>query len=383
MTRTRTRFLLVAAAAVTLLLAACGSSGNTTTSSSSSAAASSAPLKPLSLNVALPYQVPPPICCIPSLAAQKFGYFDKLNLTVNFQPAVGSAIPMQELVAGKVDLAEASPSSAFGAMVQSPNVRYIGGSLMTKYKLENVGLLFGAKSDINGPKDLKGHTVGITTGTNPTDPNYVIVHNLLQSVGLSDSDVTFAVAGGQTQRAQALIAGRVDFTGIGADMAGPVKATSGLHVLQIGPPANQYQDWGDGVTWFTTSDAINNPDTAEAIQRYVTGTLQATRRLISDESFFEQAVSAFSPSMATQSASDKSFVWSWQSKQWMPNGGFELKQIQGYLDDVYYKSINPKAAGKIDLATQADPRFVKAALATIGVDKSAAAYDSPQYTTSG
>lgn len=382
MARTRTTPLLLGVLMGTVLLAACGSSNNTTTPAASGSA-SSAPLKPLTLNVALPYQLPPPICCIPSLVAQKFGYFDKLNLTVNFQPAVGSAIPMQELVAGKVDLAEASPSSAFGAMVQSPNIRYIGGALMTKYKLENVGLLFGAKSGINGPKDLKGHTVGITTGTNPTDPNYVVIHNLLGSVGLSDSDVTYVVAGGQTQRGQALIAGRVDFTGIGAEFAGPIKAAGGLHVLEIGPPANQYQDWGDGVTWFTTSDATSNPDTAEAIQRYVTGTMQATRRLISDESFFDQAVGAFNASLATQSASDKSFVWKWQSKQWMPNGGFELKQIQGYLDNVYYKSINPKAAGQVNLATEADGRFVKAAIAQLGLDKSAAAYDTPQYTTAG
>ncbi|HEV7680405.1 MAG TPA: ABC transporter substrate-binding protein [Candidatus Dormibacteraeota bacterium] len=374
------RAVILGSVAATLL-AACGSSNNTTTSQSAAAgSATPATLKPLSLNVALPFNEPPPICCIPSETAKFFGYFDKLNLTVNFQPSVGSAIPMQQLVAGKVDLAEASPSGAFGAMVQSPNVRYIGGALMTKYKLANVGLLFGATSGINSAKDLKGHTVGITTGANPTDPNYVIVHNLLTEAGMSDSDVTYVVAGGQTQRGQALIAGRVDFTGIGAEFAGPIKATAGLHVLTIAPPASQYQDWGDGVSWWTTTDAMSNPDTAEAIQRYVTGSLQATRKLVTDEPFFDQAVNHFNASLATQSASDKSFVWNWQKKQWMTNGGYELAQIAGYITNVYYKSINPKASGQLNMANIGDPRFVKAAVTQLGVDKSVAAYDTPQYT---
>jgi ABC-type nitrate/sulfonate/bicarbonate transport system substrate-binding protein len=374
------RVVLPSLAAMVLLLVACGSSNNTAAPAAANPSGSATPaLKPLTLNVGLPYQEPPPICCIPSETAKFFGYFDKLNLTVNFIPAVGSAIPMQQLVAGRVDIAEASPSSAWGAVVQSPNVRYIGGALMTKYKLEGVGLLFGAKSEINSAKDLKGKTIGITTGTNPTDPNYVIAHNLLASVGLSDSDVTFAVAGGQTQRGQALIAGRVDFTGIGAEFVGPVKAAGGLHILQIGPPEGQYQDWGDGVSWWTTTDAMGNPDTAEAIQRYVTGTLQATRRLVSEETFFDQAVDHFNASLATQSASDKNFVWNWQRKQWMTNGGFELTQIQGYLDKVYYKNINPKAAGQINLLNATDSRFVKGALKQLGMDSNAAAYDTPQY----
>lgn len=367
--------LIAALAVVALLAAACGSDASSSTPGSSGSG-----LKPLSLTVALPWQPPAPPCCLMEEAAQEAGLFAKENLTVNFIHQTGSTLPIQTLVAGRTDLAGAAAASGISAYANGAgSIRFLGGVLNSNYELTNIGFLFAGSKAITKPADLKGKRIGITESASPADPGYVEVSSLLAEAGLTPADVGWVVIGNQALRDTALLAGRIDFTTISISDVPTVESNSNYHVLDLRPGTAQFQGWQGCECWWTTTSVLSNPDKAEAIQRYMTATLEMSRELISSEPTFVRYATKFNPAFAGETAAQQRFAWSFQREQYQPNGCFNLTEMQQYLTQYYLKSINPDARGKLTKVTQfTSSKMIKAVLGKIGVDNSVR-WDPPQY----
>ena len=350
-------------------LAACGgAAGGSPTPGSS---------KSYALTVALPWPAKPPVCCMMEPAASDLGYFKKQNLTVTFvNVSTASAGTIQTLVAGRADVAGAAVAAGIGAYVAgSTDVRYVGGELNSNPSLNHLKWYFGAKSSINQVSDLKGKNIGLVTGPNPTDPGYVQIHALITSAGLTDKDVNYLVAGTQDARAQALVAGRIDFTTIPMEMSYLLTPANNLHLISFDPVGGN-TGWGGCECWFTTAANLKDADKREAITRFALAVMQMNRDLAKDEATFKKAMGLYLD-MSQQTTQSVDNTWNYEKVQYQANGCMNLTDMSTWFTNIYLKAINPSASGKVTLQQVVDPSVVKTALDRIGTDK-AATWDPPQ-----
>ncbi len=360
----------VGALLAALAVAACG--GATSASNGASSRA-------YSLTVALPWPNKPPVCCMMEPAAKDLGYYKRQNLDVTFvNVSTASAGTIQTLVAGRADVAGAAVAAGIGAYAAgTTDIRYIGGELNSNPSLTHQKWYFGAKTSINTVADLKGKRIGLVTGPNPTDPGYVQIHALLASAGLTDKDVTWVVAGTQDARAQALVAGRIDFTTIPMEMSYILTPANGLHLVAF-DPVGANMGWGGCECWFTTAAALKDPERREAITRFVVATMQMIRDLVKSQATFKKAMGLYLD-MSQETSQSIENTWSYERVQYQANGCMNLTEMTAWFDNVYLKSINPSANGKVRLRQVVDPSIVKTALSRIGLDRTAY-WDPPQLT---
>src|SRR5579884_2321022 len=283
----------VGALLAALAVAACG--GATSASNGASSRA-------YSLTVALPWPNKPPVCCMMEPAAKDLGYYKR-----------------QTLVAGRADVAGAAVAAGIGAYAAgTTDIRYIGGELNSNPSLTHQKWYFGAKTSINTVADLKGKRIGLVTGPNPTDPGYVQIHALLASAGLTDKDVTWVVAGTQDARAQALVAGRIDFTTIPMEMSYILTPANGLHLVAF-DPVGANMGWGGCECWFTTAAALKDPERREAITRFVVATMQMIRDLVKSQATFKKAMGLYLD-MSQETSQSIENTWNYERVQYQANG---------------------------------------------------------------
>ena len=359
---------ILATAVALLAVAACGGTGSTSTQSSSGASAQT-----LNLTVALPWPGKPPICCMMEQSADQLGYYKKQGLDVTFVGSNGSAASIQTLVAGRADVAGAAVAAGIGAYAAgSTDVRYIGGELNADNARYPQKWLFAVSKSVNKPSDLKGKTIGLNAGANPTDPGYVEFHALLQANGMSDGDVHYVVAGAADQRVQALIAGRVDaIQWVTPELSYAIQKSSNAQVVTWDPVgATQY--WNGCECWFTTATALKDKTKREAIQRFVNGTVLMIRDLIANSQTFTNSMGLW-VDMSPQTSTSIKAVQDYWKTQYQGNGCMNLTDMNAWMNDVYLKKTNPTAAGKVTLKQVVDPSLVKATLDKYGTDKAIAA----------
>ncbi len=363
---------ILASVVALLAVAACGGAASSPSSSSSA--------QPLTLTVALPWPAKPPICCMMEQAADQLGYYKKQGLTVTFAGSNGSAASIQTLVAGRADVAGAAVAAGLGAYAAgSTDIRYIGGELNANGARYPQKWFFATSKSINQPSDLKGKTIGLSAGANPTDPGYVEFHALLTANGMSDSDVHYVVAGAADQRVQALVAGRIDATQwVTPELSYVIQKSSNAHIVTWDPVGGA-QYWNGCECWFTTATALKDKTKREAIQRFVNGTILMIRDLVASSATFTKAMGLF-VDMSQQTPDSIKAVQDYWKTEYQANGCMNLTDMTAWMNDVYLKKTNPSAAGKVTLKQVVDPSLVKAALDKYGIDKTAAAWDPPQLT---
>jgi ABC-type nitrate/sulfonate/bicarbonate transport system substrate-binding protein len=346
------------------------------------ARASGAADKPIPLTVAVPFPAKPPICCMAVPAAKDLGYYQRAGLDVTIvNVGTASTGTIQMLVAGRTDIATASIASGLGAYVAGANdVRFIGAELNAIYTINKLKWVFAAKSSIKNVADLKGKTIGIPAGPNPTDPVYVQISALLKSGGLTDRDVRWTVAGAPAARVQALTAGRIDFTQMPMEMSYFVTPDKGLHLLSF-DPVGANNGWNGCQCWFTTTKVLTDPAKREAVQRFVEATALAVRDMARDKETFLKAMGLY-VDMSVQTAKSIDDTFNYYRLQYTSNGGVNFEHMNTWLNEVYFAAVNPAAKGKFTLKQVADPSFVKAFLDKNGT-AAEAYWDPPQLTPPG
>ncbi|HEY9344550.1 MAG TPA: ABC transporter substrate-binding protein, partial [Inquilinus sp.] len=131
----------------------------------------------------------------------RFG--DKYGLDIEMVEFTSSTTPVKALISGDIDAFTTSPGVALVAMSRNAALKFVGcnwqGATYT---------LYGA-ADIKTMADLKGQSIGVSGPGSMPD---LFAREVLSSGGVAADDVTFANAGGGSDRFRALIAGVVKAT---------------------------------------------------------------------------------------------------------------------------------------------------------------------------
>lgn len=123
----------------------------------------------------------------PLYLAKEYGYFEEEGLDVDFYYASAAEI-VKNVAAGNVTFGFPNSDTVVMGRANDVPVRIIH----TTYQTGLGSVIFKASSGITGPEDLRGKTIAITSYGSP---NYIQLQTILQSAGLSPSDVTIKIIG--------------------------------------------------------------------------------------------------------------------------------------------------------------------------------------------
>lgn len=172
------------------LLAGCGTNTSTATQKTNE-------VKKVTIQIdgaAVPYYAP-------LYVAQEQGYFKEQGLDVEFIYAAASDI-VKNVAAGNVQFGFPNADSVITARSQDIPVKVVH----TTYQHGLGATIFKADKGINGPQDLKGKTIAVTSFGSP---NYIQLQVLLEKNGMSLKDVKTKVVG-TGAITNALVADEVD-----------------------------------------------------------------------------------------------------------------------------------------------------------------------------
>ena len=149
----------------------------------------------------------------------RFG--DKYGLDIEMVEFASSTTPVKALISGDIDAFTTSPGVALTAMSRGAALKFVGcnwqGATYT---------LYGA-ADVKTVAELKGKSVGVSGPGSMPD---LFAREALNVKGVSPDQVTFANAGGGTDRFRALVAGVVKATATTSEFE-PEAARRGLNIL--------------------------------------------------------------------------------------------------------------------------------------------------------
>jgi NitT/TauT family transport system substrate-binding protein len=145
----------------------------------------------------------------------------KYGLDIEMVEFTSSTTPIKALISGDIDAFTTSPSVALVAMSRGATVKFVGcnwpGASYT---------LYGAP-DVKTVAALKGKSVGVSGAGSVPD---LFAREALLKNGVTADQVTFASAGGGTDRFRALIAGVVKATATTSEFE-PEAVKRGMNIL--------------------------------------------------------------------------------------------------------------------------------------------------------
>jgi len=143
-------------------------------------------------------------------AGQEKGFFAAEGLEVKLTPTPNSVYLMQNLDAGKFDIAFAAIDNVIGydeGQGEAPLPK--PAEFFAFVGQQHGGVRLYARPEFQRIEDLKGKSLAVDAAT--TGYAFVL-RRLLRKGGLAEGDYTFAKLGGTAARAQALVAGKTDAT---------------------------------------------------------------------------------------------------------------------------------------------------------------------------
>lgn len=145
----------------------------------------------------------------------------KYGLDIDMVEFTSSTTPVKALISGDIDAYTTSPGIALVAMSRGAPLKFIGcnwqGATYT---------LYGAP-DVKTLADLKGKSIGVSGPGSMPD---LFAREVLVAKGVSAENITFANAGGGSDRFRALIAGVVKATATTSEFE-PEAAKRGMTIL--------------------------------------------------------------------------------------------------------------------------------------------------------
>lgn len=155
--------------------------------------------------------------------AQAQHFFAQQGLHVEYKTFTGNVQLTQALLAGSLDSISSAPGSVMSAVQKGGDLKIIGS---TTPKLIDVVI---SKSSITSLAGLKGKTIGTSApGALPDEA----VKAMLASKGIAANQVQTVNAGGDAQRFDALLHGRIDAAEESPDFVPQIKKAGGsVHVL--------------------------------------------------------------------------------------------------------------------------------------------------------
>ena len=183
------------------------------------------------------------------------GYWKQEGLDVEVITTPGASAAIQLVISGKADAAVASPVTAMLAVQKGVDLK---DHAYTTLRGDIFGVAIPAGKGINSLKDLKGHTIGVSSfassGTNYTK-------SLLVKAGLQPSDFSVVEVGVGARAASALRSGQVQALGLW-DEAYKQMELSGIEFAKIysDPRAGNLYCWLDRSARRGSQEAATGPD---------------------------------------------------------------------------------------------------------------------------
>lgn len=210
--------------------------------------------------------IPPTLGVLPVLAAQYKGFFDQEKLDFNYIGFIGDAIATRALAAGEVDAILVGLTVVFPQIEQGAKFKAIG-SITPGVDYQVVA----SKNKVPTFADLSKAIIGISS---PGAASQLQIQGVMAKRGLDPSKGQYVAVGSDSQRQQALVAGKIDATLLHAPRALYMTRTSpnDFHVL-----ASVAKEVPEAVgTMSVASDSAIQQKT-EALDRYVRAIIRANR----------------------------------------------------------------------------------------------------------
>lgn len=202
--------------------------------------------------------------CAFQFMAQEQGFFDDYGVEVEFVQNNSNVTLLKALIAGELDVIEVTPDGALAAVEQGNGLKIIGGSI------PGLPHVLYARDDIKTVEDLKGRSAGTSQ---PGALPQVVVMSLAEKAGMNGlTDIQWVNVGGESQRVQALLAGKIDATAAAADFIPMVEEQDGYHVaFSFRDTLPEYLRF----VYITTDKVIQ--EKGEALQAFMTASSKGLR----------------------------------------------------------------------------------------------------------
>ena len=156
------------------------------------------------------------------LMAEARNYYKQQGLNVQIKQFVGNVQLTQALVSGAIDAGDTAPDPVYDAVLKGADLKIIGSTL------PKVTYAIIAKSDIKTVADLQGKTVGASApGAYPD----AVVRAVMAASHANANTIHVVPTGSDSQRFQALVAGRVDAAAISDSFVPQAAKNPKLHLL--------------------------------------------------------------------------------------------------------------------------------------------------------
>lgn len=144
---------------------------------------------------------PPSMVEIPFYVAKDRGFFKEEGIDVVVSAFTGDPIAQRALIAGEVDIVNTNLSTTIAAAANGATIKAVAS------QVSKLTYLFIARKGVSSVRDLAGKTVAVSA---PGALSYHVPRMVLEKYGVSPDSVTYVAVGSDTQRFQALAAGRAD-----------------------------------------------------------------------------------------------------------------------------------------------------------------------------
>lgn len=286
--------------------------------------------------------------------AEDFGFYKKYGVKVTFVALDGTPQAVAALQSGAVDVADISLDAA--VRLRAANDVPLRGIVAVA---TGSPFLIAAKSDIKTLQDLVGRSFAIADNGSL---DHALTQAVLRSYGIATDGPNFVAIGAPAVRVQALAAGKVDATTVSFGTYSSIDGTPGVHILL---PADDFSARSPAVTKFVAAREETIAAKGEAIQRFTTALIDASRELAAHPDRWIAAAVAARPDLTQAKIEQTSkFI----ANRWCVNGCMDPGKIDDSVAFVYanpdFKDIPVLKGGDL-----VDLSFTTKALEILGVAK--------------
>jgi ABC-type nitrate/sulfonate/bicarbonate transport system substrate-binding protein len=200
--------------------------------------------------------------------ARDAGLYAAQGLNVEILNMNGGSRGAAELEAGRLDTMHVGLSSVI-------RVNRAGGDLRTIGSLSNViRFTFFSAPGVNGPADLKGGVIGVSTFGSESDSTVTLA---LARLGLSRDDVVLKEYGGGMRRLDAVKSGEIKATPINEPIASLARSQGVKVLIDLVP---------EQIPWVFSSIVVRRADIAsrrDVMLRFLKGTIEGNYVALTDE----------------------------------------------------------------------------------------------------
>lgn len=283
--------------------------------------------------------------------AEQFGFYEKHGVKVTIVPLDGTPQAVAALNAGAVDIADIGIDTAL--RLRAENDLPIRGFVATG---RGAAFLIATKSDIETVEDLAGRSYAIADNGSL---DHTLTEAVLRSYGVATDAPDFVAIGAPDVRIQALAAGRIDATTVSYGTYLSINNPPGIHVL-VEP--DDFSERAPALSKFVAALDTTIDTKGEAIQRFTTALIDASRAMANDPERWIAAITEGRPDITPENIRLTSDL---VQTRWCVNGCVSPVEVTKTVDFSYD---NPEFANvaKVSPDDIIDQSFVTKALDELG-----------------